>query len=94
MATVSNESSTISSDALDLLDCFADGFDGVVYELAEMEAKARTGVPVSEITAADMEKAANHIVQVMRQSDLPDEVKAMLGSMLQCFSKKVSRRNR
>jgi hypothetical protein len=94
MATVSDESSTISSDALDLLDCFADGFDGVIYELAEIEAIARTGVQGSEITAADMEKAANHIVEVMRQSDLPDGVKAMLGSMLQCFSSKVSRRKR
>jgi hypothetical protein len=94
MPTTSSDSSTISSEALDLLDCFADGFDDVVYELAELEATKRTGARGSEIIAADMECAANHIVQAMSHSDLPDEVKAMLSSMLQCFSSKASRRKR
>jgi len=92
MATVDSATneSTISSEALGLLDCFANGIDELIYGLAEVAATERAGAKGAEISVADMEVAATRFVEIMKRSDLPNELKPHISAMLDCFSRKVA----
>jgi hypothetical protein len=92
MATVATATpeSTISSEALGLLDCFAAGLDEIIYQLAEAAAVARAGSKDVEISVADMEIAATRFVEIMGRSELPAELKPQVTAMLDCFSHKVA----
>lgn len=94
MATANHgQEATISSDALELLDCFGEGLDEFVYKMAEHSAILRSGKasPV-EITADDMVSAGEVLARILQNSDVPSEVKPAIDSMLQCFTKKVRHR--
>lgn len=94
MATVEStqRESSISSDALGLLDCFSCGFDELIYRLAEHVAVERIGrTNEVEITVVDFEKAAGMFAKNIKQSDLPEDVKSEADAMLTCLSKKMRR---
>lgn len=89
MATAHRETKepTISSDAIGLLDCFSAGVEELVYKLAEHTARSRLepDATVIEVNADDIEKAADFLVQIIRRSDVPAQVKPTVDAMLQCF---------
>ena len=84
--------SNFTSNALDLLDCFANEFDEVVGRMAESVAKKRTaaGTEVT-ITADDISAAADTLAKAMKASSLSPDVKQDVDLMLECLSEK--RRN-
>jgi hypothetical protein len=98
MATTNqaNREATISSDALGLLDCFSGGVGELVYKPAEHAALSREGPEAKsvEVSADDVEKAADFLVQIIRNSNVPTQVKPAVDSMLQCFSHKNTQRKR
>lgn len=94
MATIHHEpvTSTITSDALGILDCFSGGFEDVLYQMAEHSAVDRTGQRRDvEISVADIEDGARRLVQALEKSDLPTDVKAAVSSMLRCMADKVGK---
>lgn len=72
MATVPNStefSSAVSSDALELLDCFHSGLEDIVYEIAEDLAKKRKGTPEKapiQIEATDVVTAGNMVLDAIK----------------------------
>ncbi len=87
--------STISSDALGLLGCFSGVFEDVIYRMAEHAAIARAASGQTiEISADDVEDAANLLAQILRDSKIPEDVKPAIDSMLQCFTHKNIQRKR
>lgn len=96
MATANhgNIDSSISSEALGLLDCFASGLDDVIYELAEAVAAKRTGHTSGvEIRVDDIREAADLFVQCLEKVDIPPHAKASIHDMLQCLSKRIREGN-
>lgn len=97
MATVDDRTSesAISSKAYSLLDCFVDGLDEVVYEMAEEIAKNRVGrtgeltVPV-RIEADDVKQAGGQIIEYLRQlvatGKAPRELATVLDGMAECLA--------
>jgi hypothetical protein len=94
MATANHDrtDSFISSEAIELLDCFSNGIDEFILQLAEHVANERTGTARSEITAQDILKAGELLVAMLRHANIPDDVKPAIDSMLQCFTNKVKHR--
>jgi len=86
MATVENPNDyAISSDAMDVMDCFSNGMDQVVHQMAGRIAEQRnksSGEVV--ITIPDIEAAVRHFAEVMQRSDLEPAVKVSVSSMLDC----------
>ncbi len=89
------ESSSISSDGVRLLDCFVDGLDDVVYEMAEELAKKRAAgqtAPgeVARIEAEDIRSAGrivlDHLRQLVREGKLPADLERALDDAERCFS--------
>lgn len=94
MATANhgNIESSISSEALDLLDCFANGLDDVMYELAEAVAARRTGRTNNvEICVDDIREAAKLFVECLERVEIPDRAKAAVHEMLKCLSHQIER---
>jgi histone H3/H4 len=91
--------SRISSDALDLLNCYISGLDKVVYEMAEALAKQRmgetlaTGKPI-RIDANDVKQAADLLMNAIRhmaQSDgAHQELVPAIEGMHQCLQAKCA----
>ena len=81
----------INSDAMDVMDCFSNGMDGVVYSMAAHIATARGA---SEdgivITVNDIEQAVSQVVNIMKNSDLSEDIKDSIASMLDCCSHRIS----
>jgi hypothetical protein len=93
MATLDNKNEiAISSDALSLLDCFSSDFEDVIFKLAEHAARDRVGGDATEVVSEDVKSAAEEFVQIMKASQVPDDVKAEIDSMLKCVSEKEKRR--
>jgi len=91
MATANhgNIESSISSDALGLLDCFTNGLDDVIYEIAEAIAARRTGSQQVEITRADIKEAANVFVVCLETAEIPAPVRDHVRQMLHCLSEQI-----
>lgn len=98
MVTIRQEKteSTISSEALGLLDCFSGGVEDFVYKLAEHAAnsKAAASSGVVEISADDVEKAADFLVEAIRRSEIPSDLRPAINGMLSCFTDKITQRKR
>jgi hypothetical protein len=87
-------SSTASSAALDRLNCFSDGIDTLVYELAEELAKKRMsssllpGRPI-EIEVDDIEAAGELVIDAIKrfvaEGTLSKELGDAVESMEGCF---------
>jgi hypothetical protein len=90
MATVENKpiESTISSEALGLLDCFSGGIGDFVYRMAELAAAHRTGDSGKvEIGVDDIKAATDRVVQIIKESpDVPAQIKADINDSLKCLS--------
>jgi len=92
MATANQKhESSIESDAMDAIDCFTDGIDGVIYELAERSAVLRGATEDGiVITVADIEEATKTLVLAIKnQADIPEDIKSSVEEMLDCCSRKL-----
>jgi hypothetical protein len=80
-AMATTTTSTLTSEAYDIISCFYDGVEDVVYRLAETVARARTGVapgrPV-KIEAEDVRIAGYRVVcallKFVDREDIPEEM--------------------
>lgn len=91
-ANLHGESTTINSEAFELLECFAGGLDELVLKLAEnIAAKRQTANNEVEVGVADIQSAAQQLVKILQTSDLPDEIRTDLDVMLSCFKRKLNR---
>lgn len=91
-----NTDATISSEALSLLSCFSDGFDEVVWKIAEGIARGRTAPGVKpEIEDGDIVAAGEKLAHVLKMSpELPEDIKPAVDLMLQCVHRKAQSRKR
>ena len=91
MATADRQTeSSIDSIAMDAIDCFTDGIDGVVYELAERSATLRGRTPDGiVITVEDIPEATTTLVAAINSSDILDEVKDSIAEILDFCSRKI-----
>ena len=91
MATVSP--STISEDAYELIGCFYDGVDEIVYAVAERMARERdpNAIPV-QIEVVDVKNAGRAVIDALRPltatGELPKEAEEAIASMQNRFSNK------
>lgn len=86
--------STLSSDAYELISCFYHGVDELVYEIAEEMARQRnpqaaaSGGPI-QIEVEDVTKAGRQVIQALKgligARKLPSELEEAFGNMQQCF---------
>jgi hypothetical protein len=78
MATLDENSSLLSSEAFDVLDCFVAGLDDVVYKIAERVARKRSGAGDDEpvtIVVDDIREAAKRLFVALRsQPDFPNDL--------------------
>jgi hypothetical protein len=89
-----NVTSTASSEALELLGCFYNGIDDLVYQIAEDVARAREGAsraadrPV-QIEVADVKQAGDKVLAALRDmvkmGTLPADAGPALDAMKTCF---------
>ena len=79
--------SVISSEAYSLLDCFVEGLDDVVYEIAEEIARERTGIQAPRrpvrIEAEDVKQAAARVVSFLQELVKSGRAPAGLGDVLE-----------
>jgi hypothetical protein len=89
-AMATTTTSTLTSEAYDIISCFYDGVEDVVYRLAETVARARTGVapgrPV-KIEAEDVRIAGYRVVDSPEEmleaiKDIPEEALQEIGDCL------------
>lgn len=90
---VESEDIVMTSRALDLLDCFQDGFDGVVQQLAEDYAKQRQPAFQGEIVQVDVDdvrQAGRKLIEIVRamvdQKQLPPDILARVDVMGDCLN--------
>ncbi len=82
--------STLSSEAYDLIQCFYDGVDRMVYSVAESIARKRSGVAaphVVQIEEEDVRQAGEQVLAALRRAGAPDLLNA-IGEMDDCMSSK------
>lgn len=80
--------STLSSEAYNLIQCFYDGMDRVVYRVAESIARERTHIhapAVVRIEEQDVRQAWNCILSALRDATSP-ELKNALAEMSDCVN--------
>jgi hypothetical protein len=91
--------SRISSEALDLLNCYVSGLDKIVYEIAEEFAKQRMGDAVAagkpiRIDASDVKQAADLLISSIRKmaegGNVPQEIVPAIEGMHQCLQEKCA----
>lgn len=104
MATIDRATdSTISSDALRMLDCFVSGLDSVVYEIAEEIARLRLeacvpaggkGSRPTEIESEDVKKAVEFFAQCIKklasENRIPADAVAHVEQMVECCRRQAS----
>lgn len=95
MATVEQgDKSVISSEAFDVLDCFASGLDDVVYHVAEQIARQHSACQQGGtvvIEKSHVREAVTLIFDLLKQSNIvPPEAKHDLQEMETCFRQKCS----
>jgi len=89
-ANQNKHESSIESAAMDAIDCFTDGIDGVIYELAEHSATLRGATEDGiVITVADIEEATETLVSAINRSGIPEDIKSSVAEMLDCCSRKI-----
>jgi hypothetical protein len=96
MSTVTHEV-VISEDALDLLSCFYNGVDKIVYELALVAARERLQVKEGEfveIEQQDVESAGDALLLHLRELDTKNAFTALLHGSKSCFDAKTKKRIR
>ena len=90
MATVNHGGieATISSEAMQLLDCCDDRFGEVILSLAENSAKARARVENAvEISGDDIKQAAELLASIIRASDkIPADIIPVIDEMCNCVN--------
>ena len=90
MASVEHEV-LISEDALDLLSCFYNGVDKIVYKLALVAARKRLDASEGEfieIEKQDVEEAGEAILSHLRDLDTKNEFGTLLRGSKSCFDSK------
>lgn len=92
MATARNSNEVaISSDAMDALDCFSDGMDRVVFDMASNYAMRRGATADGVVvTADDIEKAVAHLIQVMDKTELEPNVRESVEAMFDCCRQRLT----
>lgn len=95
MATTSQTScSSLSGEAYDLIDCFYNGVDRIVYEVAESFARKRTGIGSRDpvvIEAEDVRAAGAQVIEALSSLGtihIPDEIQDELKRMDDCMNSK------
>lgn len=84
---------TISSEAIRLMDCVESGYEDVIYALAEGFAVRRAAGGEVEIMADDVQSAANLLASILStSSELPADVKPVVEGMRDCMSRKLAHR--
>ena len=93
MATIDDKNKTgsvLSDDAYELIECFYDGVDDLVYQLAEEMARKRnpSASPV-QIEVEDVRAAGEAVVESLKRlfesGEIPDHVKEAIHGMGDCF---------
>lgn len=87
------EDTVVTSQALELMDCFEGGVADVVFRLAEEFARRRTEnddrSALVEVTAADVRQAGERIIAALRglasEGRMPPELVVRIDQMSQCF---------
>lgn len=96
MASVEHEV-LISEDALDLLSCFYNGVDKIVYKLALVAARKRLAVSEGEfieIEKQDVEEAGEAILLHLHGLDTKNEFETLLRGSKSCFDSKTKQKMR
>lgn len=93
MATADhNQEVLLTSDAMDAIDCFTDGMDGVVCDLAGQIASARESSEEGiVVTVDDIASATQIIGKAISDSDIPEHIKTSIEKMLDCCSRRIRR---
>jgi hypothetical protein len=81
----------ISNEAVELLRCFMSGLDDIIITIAHEIAHQRqgTGTDMVRIDSDDIEKAANYVLdQIRQQGNLPAPVRTDVDQMETCLKAK------
>ena len=95
-ATMPETQSSMSGDALDVMECFVAGLDDVVYEIAErMSRKRNPTANAVQIEVEDITQAARLMFQgvhdAITRGQLPSDFEPVLQEMQECFQAKCER---
>ena len=91
MATADkNPELALTSRAMDAVDCFTDGMDDLVCDLAGHFASQRE--PTEDgviITEDDIEAASKVLVEAIKSADVPPEFRESVEQMAQCCAQRI-----
>jgi hypothetical protein len=99
MSTAETETrASLSAEAHEAIQCFYDGLDVIVRELAEEIAEARGSYLEDKKTIAietqDVKEAGNQVIEALKglikQGKLPEQLSAAVENMQGCFNNHVS----
>lgn len=101
MATADKQDtkSQITGEAYELINCFYEGIDEVVYKIAKELARERCSAEVSadeliQIDIEDVRSAGQKVINMLRKAiaegDLPQGMEAEVNAMDSCFSTKAT----
>ncbi len=93
----SSSQSSISGEAMDVMDCFVAGLDDVVYELAEQIARKRDpAVESILIEVPDVQEAARLVFQGLREASergqLARSFEPVLNEMQESFQSRCEKK--
>ena len=85
-----SDESVYDSDAVELLECFAEGFDQMLCELAERRARSRASgdSATPTVTADDIVASAQEVLRVVDKSSLRQPARHNLGRMLALLARR------
>lgn len=89
----------IANDAYDLLSCFANEFDDILYEVAEQIARQRGNVThdgLVQIDFADVKQATGIVLQALRKEasmpDAPEYLASIVDDASSCVESKLDQK--
>lgn len=96
VSSSSSSTSSASDSAVELLGCFDEGLDRVVYQIAEEKARERGAVVagVVQVETQDVKNAGDlffqGIVELISSGKLPQQLASAVQSMKKCFDTKAA----